>query len=158
MDRRGFLQSMTLAAVGGAVLSRDAFAAPSAREVAPLPLMTVYKTPTCGCCKDWVKHIEGAGFKVKAVDMNDLSRIKADAGVPGAMESCHTALVGAYVIEGHVPADLVKKMLDEKPKIVGLAVPGMIVGSPGMEQGSAKQPYNVMAFTKDGRSSVYARR
>lgn len=120
--------------------------------------MTVYKTPACGCCKDWIKHVEGAGFKVKAVDMDDLTAAKRSAGVPQALESCHTALVGPYVVEGHVPADLIKKMLDEKPKLAGLAVPGMVVGSPGMEQGNVRQPYAIIAFTRGGQSSVYARR
>ena len=78
--------------------------------------------------------------------------------MPEDLQSCHTALVGSYVIEGHVPADLIKKMLDDKPKLTGLAVGGMIVGSPGMEQGTMKQPYNVMSFTRGGKSSVYARR
>ena len=125
---------------------------------APLPPMTVYLSPTCGCCRDWVKHVEKAGFTVKVVAMQDLAQVKRDAGVPAGLESCHTALVGPYVIEGHVPADLVKKLLDEKPKITGLAVAGMVVGSPGMEQGSAKQPYSVMAFTRGGKPTVYATR
>ncbi|MEA3247040.1 MAG: DUF411 domain-containing protein [Gemmatimonadota bacterium] len=158
MDRRKFLGSFTLATVGIAVVGRSARGAAGFGARSPLPPMTVYKTPTCGCCKDWIKHVEGSGFKVKPVDMDDLSPIKRSAGVPPAMESCHTALVGPYVVEGHVPADLVKKMLDEKPKVVGLSVPGMVVGSPGMEQGTVKQPYNVVAFTRDGKSSVYARR
>ncbi|MCC7194372.1 MAG: hypothetical protein IT356_02320 [Gemmatimonadaceae bacterium] len=105
-----------------------------------------------------MKHIERAGFKVKAVDMDDLTAAKRSAGVPQALESCHTALVGPYVVEGHVPADLIKKMLDETPKIAGLAVPGMVVGSPGMEQGNVRQPYAIIAFTRAGQSSVYARR
>ena len=121
-------------------------------------LMTVYKTAQCGCCKDWVKHVEAAGFKTKVIDMEVLTQIKKDAGVPADLESCHTALLDSYVFEGHVPADLIKKVLAEKPKITGLAVGGMVVGSPGMEQGSMKQPYNVMAFTKGGKSTVYARR
>lgn len=158
MDRRDFLGSFTLAAVGIAVVGRSARGAAMPGSAAPFPPMTVYKTPTCGCCKEWVKHVESAGFKVKAVDMDDLSPIKRSAGVPAAMESCHTALVGPYVVEGHVPADLVRKMLDEKPKIAGLSVPGMVVGSPGMEQGNAKEPYSVVAFTRDGKTSVYARR
>lgn len=150
--RRDFLRILSLGFVGIVLAARRASGA------APLPPMTVYKSPTCGCCKDWIKHVEGAGFKVKAVDMDDLSPIKRSAGVPAAMESCHTALVGPYVVEGHVPADLVKKMLDGRPKIVGLSVPGMVVGSPGMEQGNVKQPYNVVAFTRDGKTTVYARR
>jgi len=92
------------------------------------------------------------------VDMADLTEIKRSAGVPGKLESCHTALVGAYVVEGHVPADLIHKMLNEKPAILGLAVAGMVVGSPGMEQGATKLPYDVTAFTRDGKTSVYAKR
>ena len=122
-----------------------------------MPTLTVYKTPTCGCCKEWVKHVQANGFTVKAVDMNDLSQVKRDAGVPAALESCHTALIGTYVVEGHVPADLVKKMLAEKPAIIGLSVPGMVDGPPGMEQGN-KQPYSVIAFAKGGTTRVYARR
>jgi hypothetical protein len=125
---------------------------------APLPPMTVYLSPTCGCCRDWVKHVEKAGFTVKVVSMNDLAQVKRDAGVPADLESCHTALIGSYVIEGHVPADLVKKLLDEKPKITGLAVAGMVVGSPGMEQGTTRQPYSVMAFTRGAKPTVYAKR
>ena len=90
--------------------------------------------------------------------MDDLSEVKRSAGVPAQLQSCHTALVGKYVVEGHVPADLVRKMLEEKPAIVGLAVPGMVAGSPGMEQGNAKPPYEVIAFEKGGKTSVYAKR
>ena len=167
MERREFLGSVTALTVGVVLVPRIARGAsrgaPLAHGVslaaaAPLPLMTVYKSPSCGCCKDWIKHIEKAGFTTKTVDMEDLTQVKKDAGVPEDLQSCHTALVGAYVIEGHVPADLVKKLLEEKSKLTGLAVGGMVVGSPGMEQGSMKQPYNVMAFTKGGKSMVYARR
>ncbi len=154
MQRREFVGSFAMLAVGAALLPRTARAATGA----PLPLMTVYKSPQCGCCGEWVKHVEKAGFKVKVVPMEVLDQVKRDAGVPSDLESCHTALIGTYVIEGHVPADLIKKMLDEKPKITGLAVGGMIIGSPGMEQGNQKQPYNVMAFSKGAKSTVYARR
>jgi hypothetical protein len=162
MQRRQFLERFALASAGVLLVSRKAKAAgaavPERGALPPLPTMTVYKSPSCGCCGEWVKHVKGAGFAVRVVDMEDLTRIKADAGVPPGLESCHTALVGTYVVEGHVPADLVKKMLDEKPKILGLSVPGMIVGSPGMEQGNAKQPYSVIAFARGGTTSVYARR
>lgn len=119
--------------------------------------IVVYKSPTCGCCGKWVKHMEDAGFSVDVEDVRDLAPIKRELGVPGRMQSCHTAKVGDYIVEGHVPADLVKRMLDEKPDIKGLAVPGMPMGSPGME-GPRKDPYNVMAVGNDGRTSVYARR
>lgn len=161
MQRRAFVGSALLGAVVAGIPRRmlaGEVAVSVAGGAAPLPTMTVYKTPACGCCKDWVKHIEAAGFKTKLIDMDDLTQVKKDAGVADDLQSCHTALVGSYVFEGHVPADLVKKVLAEKPKITGLAVAGMVVGSPGMEQGSLKQPYNVIAFAKGGKTSVYARR
>lgn len=156
MKRREFLGKAAMLGAVAALAPRIARAGEV--EAAPLPTMTIYKSPTCGCCGLWVKHVEAAGFKTKVIDMDDLSKVKQDAGVPDALQSCHTALVGKYVVEGHVPADLVKKMLDEKAAFTGLAVGGMVVGSPGMEQGPAKQPYSVMAFTKGGASTVYARR
>jgi hypothetical protein len=152
MERRDFLELMAVGAVGSVVRF------PSSAFVAAPVAMTVYKSPTCGCCKEWVTHVSKNGFAPKIIDMDDLTKIKKDAGVPGGLESCHTALVGGYVVEGHVPADLVKKILAEKPKIVGIAVAGMVVGSPGMEQGNQKVPYQVTAWTKDGKTSVYARR
>lgn len=124
-------------------------------DAAPAPVVTVYKSATCGCCKAWVKHLEANGFAVRAVDVDNLQEMKAASGVPGPLASCHTALVDGYVVEGHVPADLVKKMLRERPQIAGLAVPGMPSGSPGME-GPRKDRYNVMAFEKGGASHVYA--
>lgn len=125
---------------------------------APVPI-TVYKTPTCGCCKEWVKHVEANGFKAKTHDLQSLDETKRSLGVPERLQTCHTAVVGKYVIEGHVPADLVSRLVKEKPaNIIGLAVPGMPVGSPGMEVGKQKQPYDVIAFTKDGKQSVYAKR
>lgn len=127
-----------------------------ARAFVPIT-MTVYKSPTCGCCKEWIKHVEANGFACKVIEREDLAPIKRQLGVPRNMESCHTAVVGRYLIEGHVPADLIKDVLAKRPDILGLAVPGMIVGTPGMETGPA-QPYKVMAFSKDGSSRVYAAR
>ncbi len=124
-------------------------------DASPVPIVTVYKSATCGCCSAWVKHLEANGFTVRSVDVDNLQEMKTASGVPGALASCHTALVEGYVVEGHVPADLVKKMLRERPQIAGLAVPGMPSGSPGME-GPRKDPYNVMAFEKGGASHVYA--
>ena len=153
MKRREFVRN---AAGAGAVLL---FAPRVVRAaLAPLPAMTVYKSPTCGCCKAWVALAKGEGFTVKVVDMDDVTPIKRSAGVPPGLESCHTVLVGSYVLEGHVPFDLVRKILTEKPAIAGLAVAGMPLGAPGMEQGASKQAYTVTSFTRDGKSSVYARR
>jgi hypothetical protein len=126
----------------------------------PVPdTLVVYKTATCGCCKDWIEHMEENGFTVVAHDYQavELNNLKLDAGVKSDLASCHTALVAGYVVEGHVPADLVKRMLAERPQITGLAVPGMPVGSPGME-GPIKQDYRVIAFKRDGAREVYAER
>ncbi len=123
------------------------------------PGVTVYKTPTCGCCAKWVEHMRTSGFEMKVIDLEDIEHIKRANGVPGKMESCHTALVGGYVVEGHVPADLVQRMLREKPAIAGIATPGMPVGSPGMEVPNFKaEPYSVMAFDKAGKATVYEKR
>lgn len=119
--------------------------------------VTVYKSPACGCCGKWVEHMEQAGFTVEVQDRQDLTPIKSELGVPGGLQSCHTAKVGDYVVEGHVPADLIQRMLKEKPAIRGLAVPGMPMGSPGME-GPHKDDYEVLALRHDGRTEVYARR
>ena len=122
-------------------------------------VVTVYKNPSCGCCGAWVDHMRAAGFELEVHDLTDLQAIKAEHGISANLGSCHTALLGGYVVEGHVPADLVQKMLDEKPDIAGLAVPGMVVGSPGMEvPGQPAQPYDVIAFDASGRTAVYAKR
>lgn len=120
-------------------------------------IITVYKSPTCGCCSDWITHLEKAGFAVKAVDRDDMAAIKAQHQVPARLQSCHTALVGGYVIEGHVPAKEIRRLLTERPAITGLAVPGMPIGSPGMEiDGFTPEPYDVIAFTASQVDAVYA--
>ena len=132
-------------------------AATAANPTATAPLVTVYKSPTCGCCSAWVDHLRENGFAVEVHDTEDLVPVKRANGVRPELESCHTARVGDYVIEGHVPADLIAKLLTEHPDVAGLAVPGMPMGSPGME-GPTKEPYDVIAFRKDGGTSVYAHR
>lgn len=123
------------------------------------PVVTVYKSPTCGCCGKWVIHMREAGFDVKTTDVDDMSKVKASYGVSPELGSCHTALVGGYVVEGHVPADSVKRLLREKPKVAGIAVPGMPVGSPGMEVPSGqKDAYDVVAFQRDGKTSVFEKK
>lgn len=119
------------------------------------PKIVVYKTPTCGCCSKWEDHLKAAGFNVVSKISDDLSPIKAKEGVPSALQSCHTGVVNGYVIEGHVPAASIKKLLAKKPKTVkGLAVPGMPMGSPGME-GPYTEKYDVISFGKDGKTSVF---
>lgn len=120
------------------------------------PTMTVYKTATCGCCGKWIEYMRTNGFEVKTVDMPEVTSVKQSYGVRPEAASCHTALVGGYVVEGHVPASAVKKLLKEKPKITGIAVPGMPVGSPGMEVPSGEvEAYNVVAFDKSGTMTVF---
>ena len=120
-----------------------------------LPVVLVHKTPTCGCCNGWIEHLEAAGFTVDARNTTDIMSVKRDGGVPVAMTSCHTALIDGYVVEGHVPIDQIQRLLSERPDIAGIAVPGMPVGSPGMEGRNAK-PYQVLSFGRDGSASVFA--
>lgn len=122
------------------------------------PEVTVYKSATCGCCVQWIEHLRTHGFRVRGIDVVDVAAYRAKAGVPPRLGSCHTALVGGYVVEGHVPADVITRLLSEKPAIAGLVVPGMPIGSPGMEDGSRKDPYAVLALGRDGSTSVYDRR
>ena len=119
------------------------------------PLVTVYKSPSCGCCGEWVKHMRANGFRLDVKDVEDVTPIKRRSMVPDALASCHTALVGGYAIEGHVPASDVWRLLRERPRVIGLSVPGMVVGSPGME-GGPPQPYATIAFDERG-TRVFAR-
>lgn len=112
--------------------------------------VTVYKSPACGCCESWVEHLRAAGFDVEVEDTNDLAAVKAEAGVPAGLQSCHTATVGDYVFEGHIPVEDIVSFLEEKPDARGLAVPGMPIGSPGMEQGDRVDPYDVILFDGSG--------
>jgi hypothetical protein len=122
------------------------------------PSLAVFKSATCGCCAKWNEHMTAAGYAVNSSDRTDMNAIKDEHRVPSALRSCHTALVAGYVVEGHVPADVVARLLAERPAgIIGIAVPGMPAGSPGMESPDGfKTPYQVLAFTKDGQSRVYA--
>lgn len=122
-----------------------------------LPTVTVYKSPTCGCCKDWVTHMESNGFTVKVFNVRDVTPYKRINGVTPELASCHTAVVDGYIIEGHVPAEDIVRLLKERPEVKGVSVPGMPVGSPGMEMGSRKDPYSVVTFDKAGNITVFAR-
>ena len=139
------------------IASTLALALPAAWAAQTRTAVEVWKDPNCGCCKDWVAHLEQAGFSVKVYDTgNDAARERL--GIPRKLGSCHTALVAGYAIEGHVPAQDIQRLLKEKPKAVGLAVPGMPVGSPGMDgaaYGGRKDPYEVLLVAKDGSARVY---
>ena len=116
----------------------------------------VYKSPTCGCCTDWVDHLKENGFKVEVTETNNLNPIKIDAGLTPSLASCHTAFVGDYVIEGHVPANDIHRLIAQAPKAKGLSVPGMPAGSPGMEVGGRKDHYQVLMFNDSGQTKVFA--
>ena len=117
--------------------------------------MTVYKSPFCGCCSDWIDIMKTKGFKIDVIETNEVNNIKQKAGLQAGQTSCHTAFVDGYVIEGHVDYSAIKKMLVEKPNILGITVPGMPIGSPGMEQGNTKEAYNILYVNKDGSTGVY---
>ena len=117
--------------------------------------MTVYKSPSCGCCSDWIDIMKTKGFKIDVIETNEVNNIKQKAGLQAGQTSCHTEFVDGYVIEGHVDYNAIKKMLVEKPNILGITVPGMPIGSPGMEQGNTKQAYNILYVNKDGSTGVY---
>jgi len=118
--------------------------------------MTVYKSPYCGCCGNWIAQMKEKGFNIKTVVKENFDDVKAKHGLTPQTASCHTALIDGYFIEGHVDYSAIKKLLTEKPKdIRGLTVPGMVVGSPGMEMGNKKDPYNIIAIKKDGGTMIY---
>lgn len=121
--------------------------------------VVVYKRVGCMCCSKWVTHLESAGFEVRATEEADLDLIKDRLGVPTELRGCHTGVLQGYVFEGHVPADVISRVLEEKPAVAGLAVPGMPVGSPGMEvEGQGITPYEIFSFERDGSSAVFAKR
>ena len=118
--------------------------------------LTVYRSPTCGCCGKWIEHAKATGFTVKDEVTEDMAAIKAQYGVPQNLTSCHTTVVGDYVIEGHIPVEDVQRLLVEQPDIAGIAVPGMPIGSPGMESGDYVEPYTVFSFTESGETATFA--
>lgn len=120
------------------------------------PTVTVYKSPSCNCCGEWVSHMRDQGFSIDVESKLNVKPVKEQVGVPSSLAACHTAVVDGYVVEGHVPADEVKRLLREQPDVRGLAVPGMPVGSPGMERGNRVDPYDVLTFTPDGDTTVFA--
>lgn len=122
---------------------------------AEFPEVHVYKSPTCGCCSKWITHLQDNGFSVTATDVPDVQVVKAENGLPEHLASCHTAFVGGYLIEGHVPAADIARLLAEKPKVSGLAVPRMPIGSPGME-GPNPERYHVLSFDSTGKTEVFA--
>lgn len=146
LARRTVVFGFAVAAVGVAV-----------RGAAAAPLIVVNKDPSCGCCSIWVEHLRGAGFGTQIHESNDLEPLKRRLGIPAILESCHTAEIDGFVIEGHVPASAIRRLLTERPAAIGLAVPGMPIGSPGMEvPGTPNEIYEVVLFGPTGQR-VFAR-
>lgn len=142
---RGFLAvSVLVAALASGAVRADA------------PEVAMYKDPNCGCCGAWADHMRDNGFKVQEISLRDMAQVKRDAGVPRSMGSCHTAKVGGYIVEGHVPAADVRRLLAERPPVVGIAAPGMPLGSPGMEGPYEAERYDVISFDGDGNEAVFA--
>jgi hypothetical protein len=155
-NRRG--RRRALQAIGSAIALAAAGTAPMVLARQQPMQVEVWKSPTCGCCADWVKHLEANGFKVKVFDVGN-TKMRAQLGMPEKLGSCHTARVGGYVIEGHVPAREIQRLLKERPAALGLSVPGMPVGTPGMDDpiyGGQKDPYDVVLVGRDGGSTVFA--
>ena len=145
-------RSLALAiAAGVAAMRLPALAA------GPLPRMHVFKSPTCGCCGAWVDHLKTAGFTVTVTEVEDTAQARRKYGLPDRFGSCHTGVVDGYVVEGHVPAEQVKRLLAMRPVAIGLAVVGMPIGSPGMEVGDTREPYEVLLIDQRGRATVFAR-
>ncbi len=151
MNRRRFFKSAAALAALSARSALPAFAAPAGPEV------QVFKSPSCGCCGSWVEHMRAAGFTVRVTEVNDTTAARKRLGLPDRYGSWHTATVGGYVLEGHVPAAEVKRLLASKPKAIGLAVPGMPPSAPGMDVPGRKDPYEVLLVDVSGQSSVFAR-
>lgn len=151
LTRRDFLTRAAVFAGAAAFVTSGANALPPATRV------TVYKDPSCGCCTKWTEAMRAAGFGIDARDTPNINAVKASLGVPDALASCHTGVVAGYLFEGHVPPDLIQKVLRERPPLVGLFVPGMPSGSPGMESPNPDR-YDIIAVSRDRRQSVYATR
>jgi hypothetical protein len=155
MSRRELLATLAKVSLAGWVLG----------TISPLDALaedaigvTVYKDPSCGCCTKWVEHLRTAGLRPTVHDRADMDALKDSLGVPSALRSCHTAVAGKYVIEGHVPADDLRRLVARAPKgVLGIAVPGMPAGSPGMEMGTRRDRFDVIAFSATGTTSVFAR-
>jgi len=153
---RHFISSKSLASRLALVVVALVMLACNSNEQALATEVTMYKDPNCGCCGDWAKHLNREGFTVIEKTSSDMGGVKSEYGVPSRLASCHTALIDGYIIEGHVPADDIKRLLKERPDVVGLTAPGMPMKSPGMQaEGLPPKNYDVLSFDKNGKTAVY---
>lgn len=154
MSKHVYWRNLVAGVMIAGLIPQSAFS--GSDKSADLESITVYKSPACGCCSKWVSHLQDNGFEVEAVNRKDMNSVKSEAGIPSQLASCHTAIIGGYVIEGHVPADDIKRLLTERPDVAGLTVPGMPMGSPGME-GPRQDKYDMLTFTTSGDTTVFSR-
>ena len=155
ITRREMLASLAASIAAGLALGA---LLPGSADAEVAPAITVYKDPSCGCCTKWVEHLRAAGLKPTVRDRSDMDALKDSLGVPAALRSCHTAVAGKFVIEGHVPAADLKRLVARAPKgVLGIAVPDMPAGAPGMEMPGRRDRYDVIAFSANGTTSVFAR-
>ena len=154
MNKREVFQNLIAVVIVIGLLPMNALS--ETGKPAELESITVYKSPSCGCCSQWVRHLQDNGFEVEAINRSDMNGVKSEAGIPRQLASCHTAVIGGYVIEGHVPATDIKRLLEERPDVAGLTVPGMPMGSPGME-GHRQDKYEVLTFTRLGDATTFSR-
>lgn len=150
------VSGLTITACVGGNLSASSQPTHAAEQVALAQELTVFRSPTCGCCGLWIEHMQAAGFRIKDNLTENMNAVKAQYGVPSTLGSCHTTVVDGYVVEGHIPAEDVQRLLAEKPDVAGIAVPGMPIGSPGMESGDYVEPYTVFSFTESGETAAFA--
>lgn len=143
--------------ISGIILGNPAFAADNTETSNQSPEIIVFRSPTCGCCKDWGDRMQEAGFTITEEHLrDDMATVKTALGIPAPMESCHTAIINGLLVEGHVPADAITQALQNRPEgVVGLAAPGMPIGSPGMEMGDRQDPYTIYAFTANGSAEAF---
>lgn len=156
-SRSGASRRVILRNLGGAALGIAGFMSAGARATSAKHENTVYKTPTCGCCTAWTEHLKRAGFGYRIVEREDLSEVRKSLGAPADLASCHIARISGYTIEGHVPATAISRLLALRLEAIGLFVPGMPLGSPGMEGPNPAQPYDVILLKRDGSRQVFAR-
>ena len=155
ITRRAMLASLTKVAASGLALGA---LLPARARADVTAAITVYKDPSCGCCTKWVEHLRAAGLRPTVHDRSDMDALKDSLGVPASLRSCHTAVAGRFVIEGHVPATDLRRLVSSAPKgVLGIAVPDMPAGSPGMEMPGRRDRYDVIAFSANGKTSVFAR-
>lgn len=155
ITRREMLTSLTMATVSALALG---VLLPASARADGATSITVYKDPSCGCCTKWVEHLQASGLRPTVFDRADMDALKDSLGVPSSLRSCHTAVAGKYVIEGHVPAADLRRLIASAPKgVLGIAVPDMPAGSPGMEMAGRRDRYDVIAFSANGKTSVFAR-